>query len=183
MIITCLKYFWNLKFLVTFNLLSVEIIRHGDILDEEIYVKKPLSSQVIMELLDEYPNLKKIKVPSSLYPRTSKKYLDALSELGIEVEPVIKRGRPKKYGDTEAKLIQKMLKDGFSPKDISDKLEIPIKTVYYLKGTKLKRGRKPKYSKETEDEVKKLHGEGFSAKEISEKLNIPLRTVYCLIKR
>lgn len=136
-----------------------------------------------MELLDKYPQLKKIKCPSSLYLRTSKKYLDALSELGIEVEPVIKRGRPKKYGETEGKIIQKMLNEGKSPKEIAEKLEIPLKTVYYLKDTKLKRGRKPKYSKETEDEVKKLHKNGLSAKDISEKLKIPLRTVYCLIKR
>ena len=148
-------------------------------MDDEIYVNKPLSSQVIMELLDKYPQLKKIKCPSSLYLRTSKKYLDALSE----VEPVIKRGRPKKYGETEGKIIQKMLNEGKSPKEIAEKLEIPLKTVYYLKDTKLKRGRKPKYSKETEDEVKKLHKNGLSAKDISEKLKIPLRTVYCLIKR
>jgi hypothetical protein len=62
-------------------------------------------------------------------------------------------------------------------------MNIPLKTVYYLKDTKLKRGRKPKYSKETENEVKKLHDDGFSAKEISDKMNIPLRTVYCLVKR
>jgi len=136
-----------------------------------------------MELLDKYPNLKRIKCPSSLYFRTSKKYLDALSELGIEVEPVIKRGRPKKYSDTEAKLIEKMLNEEVSPKDIADKLQIPLKTVYYLKNTKLKRGRKPKYSKETEEEVKRLHSEGFSTKDISKRLEIPLRTVYCLLKR
>lgn len=149
----------------------------------EIYVKRALSSQVIMELLDRYPNLKKIKVPSSLYPRTSKKYLNALSELGIEVEPVIRRGRPRKYGNTEVELIQKKIQEGVSPKDISDELEIPLKTVYYLKDTKLKRGRKPKYSKETEGKIKNLRNKGFSAKYISEKMDIPLRTVYSLIKR
>lgn len=153
------------------------------LLDDEIYVNKPLSSQVIMELLDQYPDLKKIKCPSSLYLRTSKKYLDALSELGITVEPVNKRGRPKKYDETEAKLIQKMINEGKSPKEIADKLQIPLKTVYYLKNTKLKRGRKPKYSKETENEVKRLFRNGLSAKEISNKLKIPLRTVYCLLKR
>lgn len=152
-------------------------------MDDEIYVNKPLSSQVIMEILDKHPNLKKIKCPNSLYVRTSKKYLDALTELGIEVEPVMKRGRPKKYGAKEAEMIHDMLVEGSTPKEISEKLNIPLKTVYYLKDTKLKRGRKPKYSKETENEVKKLHENGFSAKEISEKLNIPLRTVYCLIKR
>jgi hypothetical protein len=136
-----------------------------------------------MELLDKYPNIKKIKCPNSLYVRTSKKYLDALSELGIEVEPVMKRGRPKKYDSREAEMIHDMLIGGATPKEISEKLNMPLKTVYYLKDTKLKRGRKPKYSKETEDEVKKLRDDGFSAKEISKKLNIPLRTVYCLIKR
>ncbi|MBI5680913.1 MAG: helix-turn-helix domain-containing protein [Methanobacterium sp.] len=152
-------------------------------MDDEIYINKPLSSQVIMELLEKYPHLKKIKSPRSLYARTSKKYLDALSKLGIEVEPVDKRGRPKKYDKTEAELIQKMLNEGSSTKEISQKLQIPLKTVYYLKDTKLKRGRKPKYSKETEDEVKNLHKNGVSAKDISKKLNIPLRTVYCLLKR
>ena len=136
-----------------------------------------------MELLDKHPDLKKIKCPNSLYSRTSKKYLTALKELGIEVEPVLKRGRPKKYGAKEAELIHNMLEEGSEPKEISEKLNIPLKTVYYLKDTKLKRGRKPKYSKETEEKIKKLHNDGFSAKEISEKLNIPLRTVYCFIKR
>ncbi|MGB9937161.1 MAG: helix-turn-helix domain-containing protein [Methanobacterium sp.] len=152
-------------------------------MDDEVYVNKALSSQVIMKLLDKHPDIKKIKCPNSLYIRTSKKYLDALSEMGIEVEPVIKRGRPKKYGAKEAEKIHEMLNNGFSPKQISEELDIPLKTVYYLKDTKLKRGRKPKYSKETENEVKRLHADGFSAREISEKLDIPLRTVYCLIKR
>jgi hypothetical protein len=95
----------------------------------------------------------------------------------------MKRGRPKKYGAKEAEIIHDMLIGGSTPKEISEKMNIPLKTVYYLKDTKLKRGRKPKYSKETEDKIKKLNIDGFSAKEISEKLNIPLRTVYCLIKR
>ncbi len=153
------------------------------ILDQEIYVKKALSSHVIMEILDKYPDLKKIKTPKSLYSRTSKKYLDALSELGIVVEPVIKRGRPKKYGTSEVEDIHNMLDEGCSPKEIAEKLNIPLKTVYYLKDIKLKRGRKPKYSKETSFKIKKMHSDGVSAKEISEDLNIPLRTVYFLIKQ
>ena len=152
-------------------------------MDQEIYVKKALSSHVIMEILDKYPDLKKIKTPKSLYSRTSKKYLKALNELGIEVEPVIKRGRPKKYGKIEVNKIHDMLDDGSSPKEIAEKLNLPIKTVYYLKDVKLKRGRKPKYSTETSLKVKKLHDDGISAKEISDELDIPLRTVYFLIKQ
>ena len=153
------------------------------ILDQEIYVKKALSSHVIMEILEKYPELKKIKTPKSLYNRTSKKYLKALYELGIDVEPVIKRGRPKKYGTNDVNEIHNMLDDGLNPKDIAVKLDMPLKTVYYLKDVKLKRGRKPKYNKETSLKVKNLHENGISAKEISDKLDIPLRTVYFLIKK
>lgn len=85
-----------------------------------------------MELLDKYPDLKKIKSPKSLYIRTSKKYLDALSKLGIEVEPVIKRGRPKKYGVNESEKVHDMLMEGFTPKEISEKLDIPLRTIYSL---------------------------------------------------
>ena len=136
-----------------------------------------------MELLEKHPQLKRIKCPTSLYLRTSKKYLDALCKLGVEVEPVLKRGRPQKYGELEVKLIEKMLNQGLKPQEISEKLQLPIKTVYYLKETPLKRGRNRKYTVETEKEVKNLYNEGLSAKEISEKLKIPLRTVYSMIKR
>ena len=136
-----------------------------------------------MEILEEHPNIKRIKCPTSLYLRTSKKYLDALHKLGVEVEPVIKSGRPKKYGESEVKLIQKMLKNGSNPSEISEKLHLPIKTVYYLKETPLKRGRKPKYTLETEEEIRRLHAEGLRVKEISERLGIPLRTVYSIIKK
>lgn len=136
-----------------------------------------------MELLEEHPQLKRIKCPSSLYLRTSQKYLDALSKLGVEVEPVVKKGRPKKYEELDVKLIEKMLKQGLNPQKISEKLKLPIKTVYYLKESPLKRGRKRKYGPETEKEVKNLNKDGLSAKEISEKMNLPLRTVYSMIKR
>ncbi|MGO9386534.1 MAG: helix-turn-helix domain-containing protein [Methanobacterium sp.] len=150
---------------------------------DEVYINEPLSSRIIMEILEEHPNIKRIKCPTSLYLRTSKKYLDALHKLGVEVEPVIKSGRPKKYGESEVKLIQKMLKNGSNPSEISEKLRLPIKTVYYLKETPLKRGRKPKYTLETEEEIRRLHAEGLRVKEISERLGIPLRTVYSIIKK
>ncbi|MGA2675296.1 MAG: helix-turn-helix domain-containing protein [Methanobacterium sp.] len=150
---------------------------------DEVYINEPLSSRIIMEILEEHPNIKRIKCPTSLYLRTSKKYLDALRKLGVEVEPVLKSGRPKKYGESEVKLIQKMLNNGSNPSEISEKLHLPIKTVYYLKETPLKRGRKPKYTPETEVEIRRLHAEGLPVKEISERLGIPLRTVYSIIKK
>jgi len=148
----------------------------------EVYVSEQLSSRKIMELLDKYPDLEKIRCPQSLYLRISKKYLEALSELGIEVEPVTKIGRPKKYTE-ESEDVQKLLDEGKSPKEISEILKISLKTVYYLKNSKLKRGRKSKYPPETEDQVKKLYHDGVPTREISQNLEIPLRTVYYFLKR
>jgi hypothetical protein len=154
----------------------------GGTLDEIIYVNQQLSSKVIMELLDKHPNVKKIQCPPSLYQRTSKKYLDALQQLGIQVEAVEKKGRPPKYKEEDTQKVQDMIKKGFSPKDISEKLGIPSKSVYYLKKTKLKPGRKSKYSAKTKFQVKKMFKEGFKAREISEKLKIPLRSVYYILR-
>lgn len=136
-----------------------------------------------MEILDQYPGLKKITCPPSLYSRTSPKYLDALNELGINVVPVKKKGRPKKYDDEETEKIQKLLKSGQTPKKIAETLGIPLKTVYYLKDSPLKRGRKNKYNQQQVQEVKNLNKKGVPAKEIASHLKIPLRTVYSLIKR
>ena len=135
-----------------------------------------------MELLDKHPNLKKIQCPPSLYHRTSKKYLDALNELGIIVESVEKKGRPRKYKKGDVIKVQGMLKKGLSPKNISDKLGIPTKSVYYLKDSHLKPGRKSKYSVKTKEKVKKMFKDGYKAKEISKILKIPPRTVYYILR-
>ena len=136
-----------------------------------------------MEILDSNPDLEKITCPISIYTRISKKYMDALRELNIEVESVQRRGRPRKYSSNEATKIQSLLDKGESPKSISQKLNLPIKTVYYLKNSSLKRGRKVKYTSEKAKEVKKLYNKGIPAKRISKNLKIPLRTIYLLIKR
>lgn len=148
-----------------------------------VYVNKPLTSHDIMALLDKHPELKKITCPPSLYKRIAPRYLDALSKLGIKVEPVEKMGRPKKYGKEDKESVEKLFQEGHTPQEISDMLGIPIKTVYYLNQNPLQRGRKPKYPPETVRKVKISHDRGLTAREISESLNIPLRTVYDLLKK
>ena len=149
----------------------------------EIYVNKPLSFSRIMELLDQYPDLKKISCPPSLYSRISPKYLEALNELGVTVVSVEKKGRPKKYNENDTQRIQHLIKTGTSPREISETIGIPLKTVYYLKDSPLKRGRKMKYNTQKVKKVKNLYTDGVPAKDISRDLKIPLRTVYSLLKR
>lgn len=150
---------------------------------DEIYVNKPLSFSRIMELLDQYPDLKKISCPPSLYSRISPKYIQALNELGVTVVSVEKKGRPKKYNEKDAENVQQLLKSGSTPHEISKDLGIPLKTVYYLKGSPLKPGRKMKYDTLKVKKVKNLYKNGVPAKDISKDLKIPLRTVYSLLKR
>ena len=152
-------------------------------MDQEIYVNQPLTSHKIMEILEENPEVMKITCPPSIYQRITPRYIEALSKLGVKVEPVTKRGRPKKYHEGDKRNINNLLTKGKSPQEISDALNIPLKTVYYFIESPLKRGRKPKYSYETEQKVKSMYDEGCSAKEISQNLNIPLRSVYSLVKK
>jgi hypothetical protein len=152
-------------------------------MEKEIHVDKQLSFRKIMELLDLYPDLRKITCPSSLYARISLKYLQALNELGVVVEPVKKKGRPKKYTEEDVHNIKNMLLESKSPREIANILDIPVKTVYYLNDYQLKRGRKSKYDEHTTKKVKKLYNNGLSAKKISENMKIPLRSVYSLLKR
>ncbi len=150
---------------------------------EEIYVNKPLSLGRIMELLDNYPNLKKIGCPPSLYSRISPKYLQALDELGVEVVPVPKKGRPKKYRKKDTEKVEDLLKKGKTPQEIAEILQLPLKTVYYLKESPLRPGRKIKYDNEQIKKIKNLHENNVPPKEIAKNLEIPIRTVYFLLKR
>ncbi|MDI9617458.1 helix-turn-helix domain-containing protein [Methanothermobacter sp.] len=150
---------------------------------EKIHLNQPLTARRIIEILEKNPDLKKITCPISLYHRTSKRYLEALEELGVEVEPVKRIGRPRKYTEKDVKMVQSLLREGKTPKQISGITNIPLKTVYYLKGDmKLKRGKKKKYDKNTRFRVREMAKNGVPARKISEELGIPLRTVYYILK-
>ncbi len=149
----------------------------------KVHVNKPLSSKLIIEILDENPDLEVINCPLSLYERTSEIYLDALSELGIKINIIESRGRPKKYDDELKNTIEDMLRSGLSVKTIASRLNIDSKTVYYLKKSKLKQGPKSKYSDKTKEEIVRLKNKGTPVKAISDKLNIPVRTIYYILKK
>ncbi|MCI5867678.1 MAG: helix-turn-helix domain-containing protein [Methanosphaera sp.] len=151
-------------------------------MSSKIHVNKPLTSRLIIELLDSNPDLEEIECPQSLYERTSETYLDALSELGISISTIEQRGRPRKYDEDIKEQINSMIDDGFNPNAIAKRLHIDVKTVYYLKDKKLKQGPKSKYSDETKAEIISLREDNVSVKEISALLNIPVRTIYYILK-
>lgn len=155
---------------------------------ETIHISTSLSSKTIIQLMDDYPNLKKVTCPQSIYNRIPQQYLEALEELEIAVEIGYNWGNPK-YNEKDHVKVIDMINKGCSPDEISKKLNLSIKSVYYLKDKDekkkitLKRGKKRKYDEFIRERIKKSANDGVSPKEISQKENIPLRTIYYILKK
>lgn len=146
-----------------------------------IHITKALSSSMIVELIEEYPNLSEITCSPSVYNRTSKTYIDALEQLDIEVQKKYNWGAKSQTNGIEFDVL-KLSNEGLKPKEIAEKLNMTLNRVYYLlrKSKANFDNRKRKYN---HTEIKNLKDEGLSAKEISEKLDIPLRSVYYILNK
>lgn len=144
-----------------------------------IHITETLSSFMIVNLLEQYPNLEKITCSPSVYNRIAGKYIDALGQLDIEVVKEYHWGSSRKPCDYEDELLR-LASEGYTAREIAEILDITVNRVYYLlRRNKAKLGtdtKKHDYAK-----VKSLKNEGLKPKEISEKLNIPLRTVYYIL--
>lgn len=153
-------------------------------MDEDIttiHITKTLTSSMIVELIDEYPNLEEITCSPSVYNRTSNTYIDALRQLDINVKKEYNWGAKSRSNGLEFYVL-KLSNEGLTPKQISQKLEISLNRVYYLlkkaNGKFDNRNRKYDY-----EEIKQLKHDGLKPKEIAEKLDIPLRSVYYILNK
>ena len=150
-----------------------------------VHVKQNLSSSKIMDLMNQYPNLKTITCPKSVFNRTPKVYIDALETLDINLKIEYKWGKSKPSNVFLKSKVLKLAKEGLSAKEIAKQLDISLSKVYYLikssdddfKFNNYKR----KYDDEVRNSVFSLKKDGKSVKYISEKLDIPLRTVYYML--
>ena len=146
-----------------------------------IHITKALSSSMIVELIDRYPNLEEITCSPSVYDRTPNTYIEALSQLDIEVNRKYQWGAESRSNGAEFE-VKKLSDEGLTPREIASKMDITLNRVYYLlrKSNASFNNRKHKHSHE---EVKKLRDEGMKPKDISEKLDVPLRTVYYILNK
>ncbi len=151
--------------------------------DTTVHMTKGLSSSTIFDLIEEYPDLEKITCCPSIYNRTSKDYLDALSQLDISVSKQYHWGAKAKYSSQEKEILN-LAKEGKKAKEIAGLLDIPLNRVYYLL-RKNKEGVKfNSYSKKhNHSEVKSLKESGLKPKEIASRLDIPLRSVYYILNK
>ncbi len=150
----------------------------------KVHITESLSSKKIIELIDEYPSLKLITCSKSLYDRIPPKYLDALEQLNIEVKIEYNPGVKPKFSKELIDNVIELKKDGLTPKEISDNLDIKTKQVYYIlekySNIKLK-GHKRKYSDNLKDEIRQLKEKGLKVREISERTNVPVRSIYYIL--
>lgn len=146
-----------------------------------IHITKVPSSSMIVELIENYPNLAQITCSPSVYKRTSKTYIDALAQLDIEVVVKYNWGAKSKTNGAEFEVL-KLSDEGLSAREISEKLDLPLNRVYYLlkKSNADFDNRKRKHD---HSEIRRLSDEGLKAKEISEKLDMPIRTVYYILNK
>ncbi|WP_054839797.1 helix-turn-helix domain-containing protein [Thermococcus sp. JCM 11816] len=101
----------------------------------EVYVNLRPTKEVVVKILERSPNVRKITCPPSLYPKVSQKVIMALNQLGgVELLPESypTGGRPKKYDEKTIKQVVELARKGVPMKEISRKLGIPLRTVYYL---------------------------------------------------
>ncbi|MBI5252944.1 MAG: DUF1699 domain-containing protein [Euryarchaeota archaeon] len=93
---------------------------------------------ILASILTAAPNVKMITCPPSLYERTPKKIKSALEKIGISFEALLLTpGRPRSHPNWKINRVYDLEEKGFSAKEISDELKIPLTTVYYYlkKGT------------------------------------------------
>lgn len=146
-----------------------------------VHITKALTSSIIVDLIEKYPNLEIITCPPSVYDRTSSSYIEALSQLDIEVKKKYNWGAKSESKGQEFEILE-LSKEGLTAREISEKLGITLNRVYYL--LRKTHGRFNNYNrKHNHEKIRNLRNEGLSVREISEKLDIPERSVYYILNK
>ena len=153
----------------------------------QIHITHPLTSEKIIELMDNYPSLRRITCSQSLYDNISPKYLEALNSLDIKVEVEYNWGRKRVHPQEDIDKVLDSLKEGNSPKSVSEQFNIPLNRVYYFRSKYSTDSKKDynfykrKYDDKLRLKIKNLVKNGEKPKNISKDFNIPLRSVYNIL--
>ncbi|CAD5244331.1 DUF1699 family protein [Thermococcus camini] len=99
----------------------------------EVYINLRPTKEILVRILERAPNVRKISCPPSLYPKVSKRVIAALAQMGIELVPEgYPRGRPRKYDEKTVMRIRELVSRGVPVKEVSARMGIPLRTVYYM---------------------------------------------------
>ncbi len=101
--------------------------------DKKVYISRVLGMDILLALEEYGENLKVITVPPSVYNQTSERVKLHLEKARVSLEKGSNHaGRPNMYTDDDIRRILKLKKQGVPITQISKKLNIPRRTIYYL---------------------------------------------------
>jgi hypothetical protein len=87
---------------------------------------------ILASILTAAPNVEQITCPPSLYERTPAKIQRALEKIGIRFEALLLTpGRPRSHPNWKIQKVYELERKGYSAKEISQELDIPLTTIYY----------------------------------------------------
>ncbi|WP_457554740.1 terminase gpP N-terminus-related DNA-binding protein [Candidatus Pyrohabitans sp.] len=114
------------------DVLIEEINQKLDETTRKVHLSIRPTINILASILTAAPNTEVITCPPSLYERTPKKIRTALEKIGIKFEPLLLTpGRPRSHPNWKIQKVYELEKKGYSAKEISDALDIPLTTVYY----------------------------------------------------
>ncbi len=109
-----------------------EINRKLDDNTKKVHLSIRPTINILASILTAAQNVKTITCPPSLYERTPKKIRVALDKIGIDFQALLLTpGRPRSHPNWKIDKVYALEEKGYSAKDISDELGIPLTTVYY----------------------------------------------------
>lgn len=87
---------------------------------------------LVVSMLNVAPNLRTLYLPRSLRDETSKFILTALRRIGVEVKELDRpRGRPRTRRGEVVDEVRRLGGEGVPAREISRRMSIPLRTVYY----------------------------------------------------
>lgn len=99
---------------------------------KEVHLSIRPTINILASILTSAPNVERITCPPSLFERTPEKIKTALEKVGISFDPLLLTpGRPRSHPNWKIDKVYELEKKGFSAKEISEELDIPLTTVYY----------------------------------------------------
>jgi hypothetical protein len=114
------------------DVLIKEINKKLDSETKKVHLSVRPTINILASILTAAPNVKVVTCPPSLYERTPKKIRRALGKIGIDFEAfLLTPGRPRSHPNWKIDKVYSLESKGYSAKEISDELDIPLTTVYY----------------------------------------------------
>jgi len=92
-------------------------------------IKNKISIKDLAKLLDQPEEVKEITFSRGAYNHLPKKAVSALKKMGVELKVMdLKRGRKAAVDTNKLKVL---MESGLSADEISQRMRIPLRTVYY----------------------------------------------------